>query len=101
MLMGQRGDALCPMPSEKSSCQSTKAGGWDWLLRDAKASETEKMPTPAVFAAEVAVNICAKFNQAEPAGSIRQTLAPLGSPCCHTLRVVCALSWPGSSSERG
>lgn len=57
MLMGQCGDALCPMPSEKSSCQSTKAGGWDWLLGDAKGSETEKMPTPAVFAAEVAVNM--------------------------------------------
>lgn len=103
MLMGQHGDALCPMSSKKSSCQNTKAGGWDWLLGDAKASETEKMPTSAVFAAEAAVNVRAKFNQAEPArspGRIRQLLAPLGSLCCHILSSM-SLSWPGSSSQKG
>lgn len=90
--MGQCGEALRPMPSEKSSCQSIKAGGRDWLLGGAKASETEQMPTPAVLAAQAAMNVGAKFNQAEPArspGRIRQMLAPSGSLCCHILSSVC------------
>jgi len=48
----------------------------------------QKMPTPSESAAEVAVNMCAKFNQEEPAKRperIRQLLARLGSPYCRIL----------------